>query len=97
MCHSNLCKAFDESDATNLLLNCCMVCCQSVFTHALGRGLPQSEGGWTPLLLACEEGQVEIVNAILTSAKSEASTLLETVSTLTVSIHCQSLQSCVCE
>ncbi|DBB15707.1 TPA: hypothetical protein ACH3X3_003914 [Trebouxia sp. C0006] len=72
-----LSEAADQADLMRMLNH------QSVFTHALGRGLPQSEGGWTPLLLACEEGQVEIVNAILTSAKSEASTLLETVSTLT--------------
>ena len=72
-----------------------MVCCQSVLTHTVGGGLPQSYGGWTPLLLACEEGHLEIVTALLTSAKSEASTLLETVSTLPVSIYCQSLQLCL--
>ncbi len=70
-----------------------MVCCQSVLTHTLGGGLPQSEGGWTPLLLACEEDHLEIVNALLTSAKTDASTLLETISPLTVSICCQFLDS----
>ncbi len=70
------------------LLMWCMVCCQSMLTHTLGGGLPQSKGGWTPLLLACEEGQLEIVNMILASANSDASTLLDTASPLAVSISC---------
>ena len=41
------------------------------------------------MLLASEEGQVEIVNALLTAAKSDTGTLLETTSPLTVSISCQ--------
>ena len=54
---------------------------QAVLTHTLSNGLPESGGGWTPLLLACEEGHLEIVTEMLTHAKSNVATLLETTST----------------
>jgi len=57
------------------------------------RGAAPERGGLDPLLLACEEDHLEIVNALLTSAKTDASTLLETISPLTVSICCQFLDS----
>ena len=38
---------------------------QVATTHTLGGGLPQSNGGWSALLLASEVGHANIVRALL--------------------------------
>lgn len=51
-------------------------------TSMLGRGLPERGGGWTPLLLACEEGHLAIVKELLSHglAKSQMTKILEATS-----------------
>jgi len=47
-------------------------CCQGTFTFTLGKGLPERGGGWTPLLLACDQGHVDIVKQLLAQNLSKS-------------------------